>query len=236
MVCEPKQRSGSVNTDRVGRWRHVGSHHPAVVRNVEQLLPVPPPSRMRAASRRNTRLTAAGRRSSSCAKTRRGAGDADAGGAPCPCAPRCSQRRGTLISCSLSVAIMFRPEAIRPCPGPVGLAQGRDIDTGVETGELPGPVRERAQSETCRKIKGATADRPVSVPGVEDHVTVQQARRNASRLVIEDLRADLDRGEVRGRDRAEGTGEARVSRAFLRYVEISASPGGRRYRRPSRAH
>ena len=44
----------------------------------------------------------------------------------------------------------------------------RDIDTGLEPGELPGPVRERAQSETGRHFKGATADRPVSVTSVED--------------------------------------------------------------------
>src|SRR5207247_1233233 len=61
-------------------------------------------------------------------------------------------------------------------------------------------------------------------PNDEDDVTVQ--RSSTSRRGIDDPRADLDRPEVRGRDRAEVTGLARVRRALLRYMESSALVGG----------
>jgi len=62
-----------------------------------------------------------------------------------------------------------------------------DIDTGFETGEFAGPVRERAQAEESLSIECATADRPVAKAShiVEDDVTVQ-ARRSTSRLTIVD--------------------------------------------------
>jgi len=95
----------------------------------------------------------------------------------------------------------------------------------MEPSQLPGPVRERAYSGKGH-TECATADGPVAVPGVED-----EASRNTSRLVIEDLRADGDRREVRGRDRAEGTGAPRVRRALLRHMELSVSRGGGQYRK-----
>src|SRR5437762_2738814 len=95
----------------------------------------------------------------------------------------------------------------------------------MEPGELPSPVRERAQSEQGREIDCATAKRPVTVPGVENDVTVRQPRRNASGLVIEDLRTDLDLREIGGRDRAEGTGGTRVLRTLLRHNELSPTRG-----------
>jgi hypothetical protein len=66
------------------------------------------------------------------------------------------------------------------------------------------------KSEVGHSIECTMADPPVTVPGVENDVAVQQARRNTSRLVIEDLRAGGNCCEVRGRDGAEGTGAARV--------------------------
>src|ERR1035437_3454539 len=84
----------------------------------------------------------------------------------------------------------LRTEAVRPVPVEKSCVHiKRDIDTGTEPGELPGPVREGAQSEMGRPIKCATADRPVAAPDDEDDVTVQHAlrntrprRRNTSRL------------------------------------------------------
>src|SRR6202035_1135404 len=114
-------------------------------------------------------------------------------------------------------SIVLLTEAVRPVPP--ASRRAVDIDTGTEPAKLSGPVREGAQSEICRQIERATADRPVSVPCVEDDVTVQQARRNTSRLVIEDMGADLDLREVRGRERAKGTSGARVLRALLRQME-----------------
>ena len=52
------------------------------------------------------------------------------------------------------------------------------MDAGLEPGELPGPVRERAQSKTRRQVKRATADRSASVPRVEDDIAVQQAEHS----------------------------------------------------------
>src|ERR1035437_1187652 len=75
-----------------------------------------------------------------------------------------------------------------------GVTRRRDLDTGLEPGERPGSVRERAQSEIGRVIEGAAADRPVAGPDVEDYVCVHQARRGWKivRIIIEDLGADPD--------------------------------------------
>jgi hypothetical protein len=73
------------------------------------------------------------------------------------------------------------------------------------------------------------AEREVAGPDHEDDVTVHGG--STSRLEIDDPRADHDRWEVRGRDRAEGIGEPRVLRALLRDMKISVSRGGRRCRR-----
>jgi hypothetical protein len=77
------------------------------------------------------------------------------------------------------MAVLAVRDAQSYLEAPVWRAQARDIDTRMEPGELPGPVRERAQPESGREIQCATADRPVSVPCVEDDVTVQQALRRA---------------------------------------------------------
>jgi hypothetical protein len=66
----------------------------------------------------------------------------------------------------------------------------------MESGELPGSVRECAKSKQSRQIEGAAADRSVTVPGIEDNVAVQQVRWNSSRLIIEDLRMELDLREA----------------------------------------
>lgn len=63
---------------------------------------------------------------------------------------------------------------------------------------------------------------------VEDDVTARR-RTKIRWLQIDDSRADLDRLEVRGRDRAEGIG--RELRAFLRHMERAASRKGRQHRR-----
>ena len=86
-----------------------------------------------------------------------------------------------------------------------------DLHTSMEPRQPPGPVRERAQPGSGGEIEGATADRPVSVAGIEDDVAVEHALRNTHRLVIHDSRSDPDLRDVRERDRAEGTGSTRVS-------------------------
>jgi hypothetical protein len=72
---------------------------------------------------------------------------------------------------------------------------GRDIDTGLEPGEVPGPARERCLAARGRKIELDMAGRSVAGPGVEDDVGVQRA--SLSRLCVDDLRTDLDLLEAR---------------------------------------
>ena len=64
----------------------------------------------------------------------------------------------------------------------------------------------------------------VAVGGIDDNVGVQSAG-GRRRLGVDDFRADRDRIEVRGCDRAEGAGLAGVLRAFLRQMQGSASRG-----------
>src|SRR6476620_2628882 len=110
----------------------------------------------------------------------------------------------------------------------------RDINTGSEPSQLPRPVRQRAESKPGRKIKCATADRPVPAPFVEDNVTVQHARRNARRLVVEAVGAGRDLREVGECDGAMIASVASVPCAILLYMELSVSPVVRRYWRRSR--
>jgi hypothetical protein len=130
--------------------------------------------------------------------------------------------------CSSSFTFIKIREAVRPVP--TAFQRAVDIDTRMKPGKVSGTVGERAQAESGRKIECAAADRSISVPCVEDDVTVQQPRRNTSRLVIRDARADRNPSDVRGRDRTEGAGTSRVFRALLRHAETSCSLGRRRYR------
>src|SRR3954452_12530083 len=124
---------------------------------------------------------------------------------------------------------MQRTEPVRPVPSPHGPAQKGDIDTGSEPGELAGPVGERAEPETGREIEGATAQPSVTVPCVEDDVTVQQARGNTRVLVVIDVRAGRDLCEVGHCDRAMPAGLASVRCAILLYLEMPVSLVGGRY-------
>src|SRR5207248_2674367 len=110
----------------------------------------------------------------------------------------------------------------------------RDVRAPMEVRELPGPTRERAQSNTGRKIQMAMAEGEIvaGLRRVEDDVTVQRESTEISPLGVDDRRADLDRIDVRGLDRAEVTGLAPVRPAVLRHMEFSAS---RRCRRGDRA-
>src|SRR4030095_9392976 len=90
--------------------------------------------------------------------------------------------------------------------------------------------RERTQSEPCGPIECATADGPVTVPCIEDDVTVEQARWDTSRLVVVDLRTDRDLRKVRGRNRTMVTGQTRVLGAILRHMEASAFSVGGQHR------
>ena len=49
---------------------------------------------------------------------------------------------------------------------------GRAVDTGMETDEGPGSLRECAQCDPGDQVECATADGPVGVSGVENDVTV----------------------------------------------------------------
>src|SRR6266550_111012 len=128
------------------------------------------------------------------------------------------------------VRVAFVAEAVRPIPGPVGSDQARDNDAGLEPSELPGPARDGDHSLTTRKIEDDLAERDVVARArrVEGDVTVQHGSTWCD--CVDDPRADLDVLEVRGRDRAEATGEARVLRALLGHVESSAAQGGLRQR------
>src|SRR5450631_1973041 len=124
--------------------------------------------------------------------------------------------------------LLARTEAVVTVPEPPesGTQIARDNDTGMEPGELPGPARERDHPAMGQTIEHDVAEREVAGRDNEDDVTVHGG--STSRLQIDDPRADRDRREVRGRDRAEGIGHARVLRALLGHMEISASGGGRR--------
>src|SRR4029453_7992624 len=95
--------------------------------------------------------------------------------------------------------------------------------------ENPGPTREGAESDTGHKIEVTVAECDVVAgPGrVEDHVAVQRERHEISRPGIDDPRANLDRIEGRGRDRADVTGMAGPRRALLGHMDRSASREGR---------
>jgi DNA-binding SARP family transcriptional activator len=132
---------------------------------------------------------------------------------------------------------ILRIEAVCAVPGPGpkrGSPNPRDSNTAIEVGELPGPAGERHRSLTGGQSENNVAERCVVAWArwVEGDVAVQHGR--ARRDCIHDLRTDLDLGNVRGRDRAEAAGEARVLRTFLRHVKGSTSRKGLRQGRPRR--
>jgi len=107
--------------------------------------------------------------------------------------------------------LIRRAEAVRPVPGEVDPAEGRHVDLGVEVLELSGPAGERDGAGAGGEIEHDVSVGGVVAGPIDDEVAVQLARgRIAGRRCIDDLRADLDRGDVRGRDRAEVTGVAHV--------------------------
>src|ERR1700730_14866899 len=84
-----------------------------------------------------------------------------------------------------------RGETVRTIPTevvPVSPRRVRDIDTGLEAGQRPGPVGELAQPEISRQIEGATAGRPVAAADIDEDVAVQHGgrlgRRNTRGLVV----------------------------------------------------
>src|SRR6266496_3479102 len=84
-----------------------------------------------------------------------------------------------------------------------------------------------ASNSACgRKIEHDMPVRAVFAGPVDDEVGVQHAGSRIGRRGIDDPRADLDRVEVRGLDRAERAGGARVLRALLRHMERSAPRRG----------
>lgn len=90
----------------------------------------------------------------------------------------------------------------------------------LEAGERSGPARERHHAGPSRKIEHDMARRGVAGSGLQDNIRVQGAR--PLRLGVDDPRADRDLLEIRGRDRADVTGEARVCRALLCHTEVAA--------------
>src|SRR5438874_8094923 len=104
-------------------------------------------------------------------------------------------------------------EAVPAVPGPVGPidpARGRDARLRMERRELPGSARQSDFAESGREIEPDVAERVVARPDNQNDVTIERGR--ARGLEIDDSRADLDRLEVRGSDRAEGVRQARVLR------------------------
>jgi hypothetical protein len=89
--------------------------------------------------------------------------------------------------------------------------------------EYPGSTREPARSNTGYQTQRAMAKRnAVASPERADlHVGIQQPGDRI--LCVADRRASRDLIEVRGRDRADVTGAARVRRAFFPDMELSAA-------------
>ena len=134
--------------------------------------------------------------------------------------------RATVHSPADSPPDLAVTEAVRPVPVPQlrNRRIGRDTDAGMEPGERSRAVRDRAQSDPGRETKEAMAGCDVAGPCVDGRVAVQ--RSLAARLQVEDLRADLERLDVRGPDRAKVAGNTLESRAVLRRVE-RLRPSGR---------
>ena len=129
-----------------------------------------------------------------------------------------------------SLLLVVVAEPVRPVPGPVVPAQVRDVDTSTDAVERPGSARQRAPPDAGRKIECAMTGRGFARADVEDDVAVQGGQ--TSGLGVEDLRADPDRRNVRGCDRAVVPDLAlhRRGGAFLRQVERSGLMVGPRSR------
>ncbi len=104
------------------------------------------------------------------------------------------------------IASVVVAEAVPSVPGEVEAVLGRDPHFRMERVEVPGPAREREHSRTGR-IERDVPERIVAGPDDDREVALEGA--SGRRLEIDDLRADLDRLQVRGRDRAEGPGLGR---------------------------
>ena len=101
---------------------------------------------------------------------------------------------------------ILRTEAVRSFPEPEReIISMRDSDGGMKPGELPGPARERAASEkvVLRVERAVAGRRVVAWPRQVEGDGTARRRTEIGRLEIDDPRADLDRLEVRGRDRTE---------------------------------
>ena len=120
-------------------------------------------------------------------------------------------------------SLKLRAELVSPVERTESAAQTGNVDFSSEAGESPQAVRERTQSEPCGQIECATADRPVTVPCIEDDVTVEQARWDTKLLVVVDVRSGWDLREIGGHDCAVATGKAVVRGAILRHMEVSVS-------------
>jgi hypothetical protein len=93
-----------------------------------------------------------------------------------------------------------RTEVVGAVQGVIGRRRGcrRDVQTSREPGEVPGPVRERADAgRGDRKIHGAAPDRFVAVACVEDNVAVDPGRiQNAECLRVVDQGSGWNLREV----------------------------------------
>ena len=109
-------------------------------------------------------------------------------------------RRNKPAARALSItSITRRTEAVCAFPVKICSASRRHVDTRMETGKRPHPIREGAESEIGRQIECATADRPVASRDIQDDITIEHGRRdirNASRLVVEDTRTLRDLRDV----------------------------------------
>ena len=106
----------------------------------------------------------------------------------------------------------------------------------MEVGEHPGSAREAdiadyGRAGRDRHVDADMPERGVIAWPVDDHAAVVNDSVCQDRGRVDDFRPGLDRVEARGRDRAEGTGFARVLRTLLRDMESAVSRG----RRPARA-
>ena len=94
------------------------------------------------------------------------------------------------------VLILLRIEVVASIPSVVWTASMGHNDTRAESSEGSNAIRERADSRTGIPVECATSHGPVRLPNPEHDVAVQHAGGNPDRLVIVDLRAGRDLGEV----------------------------------------
>jgi hypothetical protein len=101
-----------------------------------------------------------------------------------------------------------------------------DSDAGAEAGQIPGSIRQCAQSSPGRRVERASSDGSVAAASVENDVAVQQTFWNAEGLIVKDLRSGLDFRQIRRRNRTEITSIPLILGALLDNMQFPTSRTG----------